>query len=85
METLRRHRRVAPFNSITALGAPPSGNSLYDYPLDYGNNYLSPYGGPDYSLAAAYSTSKPYNGQSAAYYSSNLYDPNIKTFNRVNF
>lgn len=76
---------VAPFNSITALGASPSGNSLYDYPLDYGNNYLSPYGGPDYSLAAAYSTSKPYNGQSAAYYSSNLYDPNIKTFNRVNF
>jgi TonB-linked SusC/RagA family outer membrane protein len=76
---------VAPFSSITAFGASPSGNSLYDYPLDYGNNYLSPYGGPDYSLAATYSTAKPYDAQSAAYYSSNLYDPNIKTFNRVNF
>lgn len=76
---------VAPFSTIKALGANPSGTSLYDYPLGYGNNYLSPYGGPDYSLAAAYSTAKPYNGQSAAYYSSNLYDPEIKTFNRVNY
>ncbi|MEP7319991.1 MAG: SusC/RagA family TonB-linked outer membrane protein, partial [Panacibacter sp.] len=76
---------VAPFNSISAFGNSPSGNSLFDYPLDYGNNYLSPYGGPDYSLSSAYSTSKPYNNQTAAYYTSNLYDPNIKTFNRVSF
>ncbi|HVX49635.1 MAG TPA: SusC/RagA family TonB-linked outer membrane protein, partial [Chitinophagaceae bacterium] len=76
---------VAPFNSITAFGTSPSGNSLYDYPLDYGNNYLSPYGGPDYQLAAVYSTSKPYNNQTAAYYTTNLYDPNIKFSNRVNF
>src|SRR6266498_386675 len=76
---------TAPFNSITAFGASPSGSSLYDYPLDYGNNYLSPYGGPDYSLVALYNTSKPYDNQTAAYYTSNLYDPNIKTFNRVNY
>ncbi|MEO6720139.1 MAG: SusC/RagA family TonB-linked outer membrane protein [Ferruginibacter sp.] len=76
---------VAPFNSISAFGASPSGNSLYDYPLDYGNNYTSPYGGPDYSLSSAYSTSKPYNNQTAASYTSNLYDPNIKTFNRISF
>ncbi|HEY8970221.1 MAG TPA: SusC/RagA family TonB-linked outer membrane protein [Puia sp.] len=76
---------VAPFNSITAFGASPSGSSLYDYPLDYGNNYLSPYGGPDYSLQAAYSTKKPYNNQPAAYYSSNLFDPGIRTFQRINF
>lgn len=76
---------VAPFNSITAFGNSPSGTSLYDYPLDYGNNYLSPYGGPDYSLSSVYSTSKPYNNQTAAYYTSNLYDPNITTFNRVNY
>ena len=79
---------VAPFTTITALGASTttaSGTSLYDYPLDYGNNYLSPYGGPDYSLVAVYSTNKPYNNQTAATYTSNLYDPNIKTFNRVNY
>jgi TonB-linked SusC/RagA family outer membrane protein len=76
---------LAPFSTISAFGNTPSGNSLFDYPLDYGNNYISTYGGPDYSLAAAYSTGKPYNGQSAAYYSSNLYDPDIKTFNRVNY
>jgi TonB-linked SusC/RagA family outer membrane protein len=76
---------AAPFNTITAYGTTPSGNSLYDYPLDYGDNYLSPYGGPDYSLSSVYSTAKPYNNQTAAYYTSNLYDPNIKTFNRVNY
>jgi TonB-linked SusC/RagA family outer membrane protein len=76
---------IAPFSTISAYGSKPSGNSLYDYPLAYGNNYLSPYGGPDYSLAAVYSTSKPYNNQPAAKYTDNLYDPGIKTFNRVNF
>lgn len=76
---------MAPYSSVTAFGANPSGASVYDYPLDYGNNYLSPYNGPDYSLVAIYSTSKPYNNQTAASYTSNLYDPNIKTFNRVNY
>lgn len=76
---------MAPFSTITSLGASPSGNSLYDYPLGYGNNYLSPYGGPDFSLASAYSTSKPYNSQTAAYYTSNLFDPNIKSSRRVAF
>lgn len=76
---------AAPFNSITALGGSPSGASLFDNPLGYGNGYASPYGGPDYSLASVYSTSKPYNNQMAASYTSNLYDPNIKTFNRVNY
>ena len=76
---------AAPFNTITAFGENPSGTSLFDYPLGYGSNYESPYGGPDYSLSSVYSTSKPYNNQTAAYYTSNLYDPNIKTFNRVNY
>ena len=76
---------TTPFSSISAFGHTASGNSLFDYPLAYGNNYTSPYGGPDYSLSAVYSTSKPYNNQTAAYYTSNLYDPNIKTFNRVNY
>ena len=76
---------AAPFNTITAFGENPSGTSLFDYPLGYGDNYASPYGGPDYSLSSVYSTSKPYNNQTAAYYTSNLYDPNIKTFNRVNY
>lgn len=76
---------MAPYSTITAFGANPSGSSIYDYPLDYGNNYTSPYNGPDYSLVAVYSTSKPYNNQTAASYTSNLYDPSIKTFNRVNY
>lgn len=75
----------APFSTITALGGGPSGNSLFDNPLGYGNAYESPYGGPDYSLASVYSTSKPYNNQTAAAYTSNLYDPNLKTFNRTSY
>ncbi len=76
---------MAPYNSITALNSSPTGISLFDYPLGYGSNYSSPYGGPDYGLQAVYATNKPYNNQSAAYYSSSLFDPNIKTFNRKNF
>jgi hypothetical protein len=76
---------VAPFNSLSAFRSPTAGNSLFDYPLDYGNNYESPYGGPDYSLSAVYSTSKPYNNQTAAAYTSNLYDPDIKPLNRINY
>ncbi|HTE32047.1 MAG TPA: SusC/RagA family TonB-linked outer membrane protein, partial [Chryseolinea sp.] len=76
---------VAPFNSLSAFRTPTAGTSLTDYPLDYGNNYISPYGGPDYSLSAVYSTSKPYNNQTAAAYTGNLYDPQIKPLNRVNY
>jgi TonB-linked SusC/RagA family outer membrane protein len=76
---------VAPFNSLSAFRSATPGNSLFDYPLDYGNNYRTPYGGPDYSLSAVYSTSKPYNNQTAAAYTSNIYDPQIKPLNRVNF
>lgn len=75
----------APFNTITALGGSPKGTSLYDNPLGYGNTYNSPYGGPDYSLASVFTVNKPYNNQTAAYYTTNLYDPNIKTFKRVNY
>ena len=75
----------APFNTITALNTNPSGKSLYDNPLGYGTVYNSPYDGPDYSLLPFYSTSKPYNSQPAAYNTTSLYDPNIKTSLRVNY
>ncbi len=75
----------APFNTITALNGSPSGKSLFDNPLDYGNTYNSPYGGPDYTLLPFFSTSKPYNNQAAAYNTTSLYDPTIKTSLRVNY
>lgn len=68
------------------IGVTPYLNgSLTDYPLDYGNNYLSPYGGPDYSLIPVYQIQKVYNNTPATYGSNVLYDPNIKPFTRVNF
>ena len=76
---------MTPFSTISAFGNTPAGLTLYDYPLDYGNNYLSPYNGPDYSLVPVYSTSKPYNNQTAAYSPSSLYQANIKTFDRISY
>ncbi|MBO2011314.1 SusC/RagA family TonB-linked outer membrane protein [Hymenobacter negativus] len=74
----------APFSSITALGG-SAGNSLFTNPLGYGNTYLSPYNGPDYSLQSNYSTSKPYNNQTAGYGTNNLLAPGLKTSTRVNY
>ncbi len=74
----------APFNSITAFGG-RTDNSLFSNPLDYGNTYASPYNGPDYSLQSFYSTSKPYNNQTAGYGTNNLFAPGLKTSTRVNY
>jgi TonB-linked SusC/RagA family outer membrane protein len=74
----------APFNSITVLGG-STGNSLFTNPLGYGSAYTSPYNGPDYSLTSFYSTSKPYNNQTAGYGTNNLFAQNLKTTTRVNF
>jgi len=75
---------MAPYNSITALGGATNG-TLMDNPLQYGTNYASPYGGPDYSLQAVYSTSKPYNNQPAATPSTNIFSQTIKPFKRLNY
>ncbi|WP_158994680.1 SusC/RagA family TonB-linked outer membrane protein [Mucilaginibacter sp. L196] len=74
----------APFSSITAFGG-STGPSLYDNPLDYGATYLSPYNGPNYALNPSYSTSKPYNNQTAGYSTTSLYQSNIQTSTRVNY
>ena len=74
----------APFNTITSLGGSTS-NSINGYALGYGNNYASPYGGPTYELNSSYSLSKPYNNQTAANYTDNLSNSNIKPFNRVSY
>ncbi len=80
----------APFNSITAfsgqtLSNSPDINPLFYNPLDYGNVYASPYNGPAYILQSFYSTSKPYNNQTAGYGTDNLFAPRITTSNRVNY
>jgi TonB-linked SusC/RagA family outer membrane protein len=73
-----------PFNTYTQLGGSTAGTLLTAF-SQYGNNYLSPYNGPDYSLQSAYTVSKPYNNVTAATSSTSIFDPNIKTFNRVNY
>ena len=48
------------------------------FPLGYGDNYSSSYGGPTYQNSAVYSTPLVYNNQTAAYYTNTLNNPNIK-------
>lgn len=75
---------ATPYNTYTQLNGSTAGTLTTNF-SQYGINYLSPYNGPDYSLQAVYATSKPYNNVTAASSSTNIFDPNIKTFNRVNF
>jgi TonB-linked SusC/RagA family outer membrane protein len=56
------------------IGATP-GNS---YPLNYGAQYSSAYGGPTYQNSAVYSTPLVYNNKPAAYYTNTLANPNLK-------
>ena len=74
----------APFSTITAFGG-STGPSLFDNPLGYGTTYNSPYNGPTYALNTSYSTSKPYNSQTAGAGPDNLYASGIKTSTRVNY
>jgi len=75
---------ATPYNTYTQLNGSTAGtiNTAFS---QYGNNYMSPYGGPDYSLQSVFSTNKPYNNVAAATSPTNIFDPNIKTFNRVNY
>ena len=67
------------------IGTTPSTN-IYTYPLGYGQNYLSPYGGPTYALnTESYSQSKPYNNSPAATFSNALTIPGIKPAERINY
>jgi len=75
---------TAPFNTITALGGSAS-TSINGYPLGYGTNYLSPCGGPSYSMGNTYSISKLYNNETSASYTNTLYDSNIQPEVRVNY
>lgn len=75
---------ATPYNVYSQLNG-STANSLNTSFSQYGNNYLSPYGGPDYSLQSAFSTAKKYNNVTAAFSTNSIFDPNIKTFNRVNF
>lgn len=75
---------ATPYNVYATLAGSTAGTLNTAFSA-YGNNYMSPYGGPDYSLQPVFSTSKPYNNVTAATSSSSIFDPNIKTFNRKTY
>ncbi len=62
------------------IGATPNNS----YPLGYGAEYTSSYGGPSYAFNNVYSTATGYNNSTASRYSTNLIDENIKPDNRTN-
>ncbi|NBB19295.1 SusC/RagA family TonB-linked outer membrane protein [Runella sp. CRIBMP] len=71
--------RVKEAFTQATIGVPPN------TPVPYGANYTSSYDGPSYGTTVAYSISRPYNNEAAAYYSTRLVDPNIQPSTRTNY
>ncbi|MGN6436401.1 MAG: SusC/RagA family TonB-linked outer membrane protein [Agriterribacter sp.] len=66
-------------NVKEALTSPTIGSTpLASYPLGYGQNYYSTYGGPDYSNSLAYTTPPVYITQTGATYTNIISNPDIK-------
>ncbi len=61
------------------IGATPNNT----YPLGYGSEYTSTYGGPSYRFNNVYSTGIGYNNTTEAKFTSNLVDENVKPDNRT--
>jgi hypothetical protein len=62
------------------IGATPNNS----YPLGYGTEYSSSYGGPSYAYNNVYSTGVGYNNTTEARFTDKLVDDNIKPDNRSN-
>jgi TonB-linked SusC/RagA family outer membrane protein len=62
------------------IGATPNNS----YPLGYGAEYTSSYGGPSYSYNNVYSTNVGYNNTTEARFTDKVLDDNIKPDNRTN-
>ena len=68
------------------IGATPTyGTSYGAFPLDYGGQYFSTYGGPAFNLTRAYQTSLGYNNQTVATSTANIVDPNILPATHTNY
>lgn len=62
------------------IGTTPNNN----FPIGYGEQYYSTYGGPTYSYASVYSTGVGYNNTTQASYSNTLLDSDVKPDDRTN-
>lgn len=58
----------------STIGATPGAT----YPLGYGAQYFSNYGGPTYQNSAVYTLPPAYNNQPSAYYTNTLNNPGLK-------
>lgn len=61
------------------IGATPNNS----YPIGYGSQYSSTYGGPSYRFNNVYSSGIGYNNTTEAKFTSNLVDENVKPDNRT--
>ena len=46
--------------------------------IDYGNDYYTPYDGPNYINSSGYNISFPYNNQPSAYSPTTIVNPNLE-------
>jgi hypothetical protein len=71
------YARVGGALTSPTVGPTPAAG-IYSNPLGYGSTYTSPYGGPSYTNAPAYSTQLRYNNTPAAYYTNTITNPNLE-------
>jgi hypothetical protein len=62
------------------IGATPNNS----FPLGYGEQYSSPYGGPTYTYASVYSTGSGYNNTTQASFTNTLLDSDVQPDDRTN-
>lgn len=62
------------------IGATPNNS----FPLGYGEQYSSPYGGPTYTYASVYSTGPGYNNTTQASFTNTLLDSDVQPDDRTN-
>jgi TonB-linked SusC/RagA family outer membrane protein len=55
------------------------------FPLSYGSQYYSSYGGPTYQNASVYSSPVVYNGQPGSYYTNTIVNANLKPLSRSSY
>jgi len=63
----------------STIGATPNNT----YPLGYGTEYSSTYGGPTYNFNSVYNTATGYNNTTEARFTNSLVDENVKPDNRT--
>ena len=72
------YAKVGSANTDLTIGPAYLYSGKKENPLEYGSNYVTPYDGPNFQNGSAYNTGKVLNNNTAAYYTDDLPNINLK-------